>query len=173
MERINTAYLSLGSNIEDRYDYLVQACKKLTEFGIIEEISPIYETSPLGFKAESNFLNLVLKFKSEESAPDLLKAINSIENQLGRVRKQSKEYTSRVIDLDIICFNDEIINTEKLSIPHPRYTNRNFVLIPLSDIAPDLFDPILKISIKELLNLSTDQSKVFLSKKRIKPKELI
>ncbi len=132
------AYLSLGSNIGDKKKYLYDAIKLLDGYkGIrIVKLSSLYETSPWGYTEQDLFMNLVVLIETSLSPVELLDCCQFIEQELGRVRLI--EWGPRVIDVDILLFEDETINTERLTIPHPFMTERDFVMIPLCEIAKDL-----------------------------------
>ena len=150
-------YLSIGSNKGNRYSQIKEALKLIREdLGEIISISKIYETKSWGFESEK-FLNLCIAIKSELSPDKLLFSINSIEKKIGR-KRDSKKVNAREIDIDIIFYSNKIINQEELIIPHPRLELRNFVLVPLSEIASDFVHPILLKSVKELLECSNDDN---------------
>lgn len=150
-------YLSIGSNKGNRYSQIKEALKLIREdLGEIISISKIYETKSWGFESE-NFLNLCIAIKSELSPDKLLFSINSIEEKIGR-KRDSKKVNAREIDIDIIFYSNKIVNQEELIIPHPRLELRNFVLVPLSEIASDFVHPILLKSVKELLECSNDDN---------------
>ena len=132
------AYLSLGSNIGDKKKYLYDAIKLLDGYkGIrIVKLSSLYETSPWGYTEQDLFMNLVVLLETSLSPVELLDCCQFIEQELGRVRLI--KWGPRVIDVDILLFEDETINTERLTIPHPFMTERDFVMIPLCEIAKDL-----------------------------------
>ncbi|MFR6470799.1 MAG: 2-amino-4-hydroxy-6-hydroxymethyldihydropteridine diphosphokinase [Turicibacter sanguinis] len=132
------AYLSLGSNIGDKKKYLYDAIKLLDgDKGIrIVKLSSLYETSPWGYTEQDLFMNLVVLIETSLSPVELLDCCQFIEQELGRVRLI--KWGPRVIDVDILLFEDETINTERLTIPHPFMTERDFVMIPLCEIAKDL-----------------------------------
>ena len=173
MEKLNTVYFSLGSNIEGRYEFLIKACKALNKVVEIQEVSPIYETPPLGFTAECDFLNLVIKGITDLEPENLLMKINQIEKDLGRKPNNDNSYDSRVIDLDIIFYNSLIIKSDALTLPHPRYKERNFVLQPLVDLSPNMTDPETHETVSELLNQSNDNSFIIHWEKSINTDELI
>ena len=155
---MNTAYIILGGNIEDRLDYIKNGIELISlRVGEIHNKSSIYESEPWGFDASINFLNQVVEIRTDLSAQDLLKQLLAIEIELGRERKESG-YASRTIDLDILFYNNEIIYIEKLIIPHPRLHKRIFTLKPLCEIAPNLIHPVLKKTIKTLLDGCEDDS---------------
>jgi len=150
-------YLSIGSNKGNRYSQIKEALKLIREdLGEIISISKIYETKSWGFESEK-FLNLCIAIKSELSPDKLLFSINSIEEKIGR-KRDSKKVNAREIDIDIIFYSNKIVNQEELIIPHPRLELRNFVLVPLSEIASDFVHPILLKSVKELLEYSNDDN---------------
>lgn len=132
------AYLSLGSNIGDKKKYLYDAIKLLDGYkGIrIVKLSSLYETSPWGYTEQDLFMNLVVLIETSLSPVELLDCCQFIEQELGSVRLI--KWGPRVIDVDILLFEDETINTERLTIPHPFMTERDFVMIPLCEIAKDL-----------------------------------
>ena len=150
-------YLSIGSNKGNRYSQIKEALKLIREdLGEIISISKIYETKSWGFESEK-FLNLCIAIKSELSPDKLLFSINSIEEKIGR-KRDSKKVNAREIDIDIIFYSNKIVNQEELIIPHPRLELRNFVLVPLGEIASDFVHPILLKSVKELLECSNDDN---------------
>ncbi|MBA8762953.1 2-amino-4-hydroxy-6-hydroxymethyldihydropteridine diphosphokinase [Staphylococcus coagulans] len=135
------AYLGLGSNIGDRENQLKEAIRLLRENEAIEiiSISPIYETKPVGYTEQPDFLNLCLHIKTELSAQALLKVALNTEAELHRVRKI--RWGPRTIDIDILLYGDEVIDKTDLIVPHPRMTERAFVMIPLNDIAANVIEP--------------------------------
>jgi 2-amino-4-hydroxy-6-hydroxymethyldihydropteridine diphosphokinase len=152
---MNKAFLLLGGNIGDRFSNLEKAKNLLEkEVGKILKCSQIYETASWGNTDQPDFLNQVLLMETKLTAEQLMQQILSIEKKLGRVRTEKN--ASRKIDIDILFFNDEIIKTENIIIPHPEIANRNFVLHPLNEIAPQFVHPVLKKTVNELLLLGTD-----------------
>lgn len=145
-------YLSLGSNLGDRLVNLENAMSELSKIGKISAVSNIYENPPLGFDAEMKFLNLCLEFITILTPNNLLLKTQEIEKTLGRTSKSHNGYQSRVIDIDIIYYDCNCVDTEKLKIPHPQRTYRKFVLAPLNDIAGGFIDPELKKSVNQLLS---------------------
>ena len=144
-------YLGLGSNMGHREDFLNRSIDLIIEkCGEIVMRSSVYETGPVGFKSETSFLNMVILLGTELRPADLMKEILRIEAELGRVRS-GQGYTSRTVDIDILLYGDEVIDKENIKVPHPRMPERRFVLVPLNEIAPDLVHPVLKKSVKELL----------------------
>lgn len=156
----NTAYLLLGSNLGDREAVIRQAIQHISEqIGFIDAQSAVYETEPWGNTNQPGFLNLALKISTGLSAIQMLEKALSIEEQLGRVRLE--RWGSRIIDIDIIFYNADVIRIEdRLRIPHPEMQNRKFVLEPLCEIAPEFIHPVLNRSIKELFESLTDKSAV-------------
>ena len=145
------AYLGLGSNIGDRKQQLLKAIDLIGNIkGIkVTKQSSIYETAPIGYTDQPNFLNLCLEIETELSPQQLLKHCLDIEQQLHRVREI--RWGPRTLDIDILLYSDNIIETDNLSIPHPRMQERAFVLIPLNDIASDKKDPRLNQKIHDLV----------------------
>jgi 2-amino-4-hydroxy-6-hydroxymethyldihydropteridine diphosphokinase len=149
----NIAYISLGSNMGERIDYLTGAIEKLNEHEKIKvvNISSVYETDPVGYTEQSAFLNIVLSVITKLNPHELLAACMKIETELGR--KREIRWGPRTIDLDILLYNQENMDTKDLIIPHPRMSERAFVLIPLLEIASDLSIPWFSdINIEELQN---------------------
>lgn len=153
------AFIALGTNIEPREAHLKEALKLLDQHKAvsIKSKSSIYETTPVGYIDQENFLNMVIKINTTLAPVDLLDVCQEVEGQLGRVRKFRNG--PRTIDLDILVYGDENIQTERLTIPHPRMNERAFVLVPLAEIAPNLListnDP--QRSVKELVKSLQDE----------------
>jgi len=153
-------FLGLGSNLGDRKGYLRAAIDAIGESaGEVVSISGIYESEPWGFSSEERFLNMVISLKTEPDPETLLKKLMKIESKLGRVRN-GKGYSSRTIDIDILLYDDLIIDKPDLKIPHPLIQERRFVLAPLCDIAPDITHPVLKKTFAALLGECGDLSQV-------------
>lgn len=135
---MNESYLSLGSNMGDRLEMLKQAVRSLSEHSSIEvaAISSLYETEPVGFTEQAPFLNMVVHVRTPLSALELLDVCQEIENKLHRERLV--RWGPRTIDLDILLYNQDNMETERLIIPHPRMHERAFVLIPLLELNPSL-----------------------------------
>ena len=153
MKSFKKYHISIGSNIGDRLQNIQNAIDLIhLEIAIIRSISPVYKTPAVGFKGDY-FYNICISFFSNEEPNDTLQSLLNIENKLGRKRSQKNEYESRVIDLDIILIEDEIINNNTLTIPHPLMHEREFVLAPLNDIDPNVNHPILNKNSLELLSL--------------------
>ena len=155
---MNKTYLSLGSNRGDRKGNLDNALKLLAEkAGEIVHLSSLYETPPWGMVDETDFINQALLFQTDLTANLLMDTIIQIELLMGRTRT-AKGYEPRTIDIDILFFNSEIINNEKLSVPHPLLYNRRFVLEPMAEIAPGFIHPVFQKSIEALLSECGDKS---------------
>jgi len=156
------AYLGLGSNLGDRIGFLKEATRMIGESaGKIIAVSSVYETEPVEVEKGGDFLNMVVCVGTYLSPSGLLGRILMIESKLGRIRCETR-YSSRTIDIDILFYNNEIIENDSLSIPHPRLHLRKFVLIPINELATGLVHPVLGKSIKELLDECPDTSKVTL-----------
>jgi 2-amino-4-hydroxy-6-hydroxymethyldihydropteridine diphosphokinase len=153
-------YLLLGGNMGDKRQVFDQTIGLLNDrVGDITRQSAIYETEPWGFESELLFWNQVLELSVNIPAEEVLERTQQIENQLGRLRLL-EQYSSRVIDIDILFYDDKIIELPHLVIPHPRIQERKFALIPLNEIAPELIHPVLHKSIHQLLIECQDQLKV-------------
>lgn len=154
-------YFSLGSNVGDRLNSLVKATKLIDKLiGKVIQYSSVVESEPWGFKAETTFLNMVILAHTEFTPHQILDKIFSIETSLGRIR-HGKTYSNRIIDIDILFFNEEQINDDNLVIPHPLLHLRKFVLQPLAEIAPDLIHPVFETSISELLLRLNESNPIF------------
>ncbi|WP_391118884.1 2-amino-4-hydroxy-6-hydroxymethyldihydropteridine diphosphokinase [Psychrobacillus sp. L3] len=153
---MNRAYLSLGSNIGDRLDYLRRAVQLLRESESVQmnKVSSVYETDPVGYVDQGAFLNVVVELETLLSPHQLLKKCNEIEEDLGRTR--DIHWGPRTVDLDILLYNEENMKTEDLIIPHPRMTERGFVLVPLVELNPDLVEPLTKHSLLKLAHVQKE-----------------
>lgn len=160
---MNISYLLIGGNQGDRSATLAAARAAIAATaGTIRNASGLYETAPWGNTDQGWFLNQALQLETGMDAPALLSVLLNIETKMGRTR--SEKYGARIIDIDILFFNDATIHAPGLEIPHPEIQNRRFVLEPLNEIAPDYIHPVLKLSVRELLLACTDPLEV----KRIK-----
>ena len=149
-------YLSLGSNLGNKFNYLQEAVDAIFEsIGSIISISPVFQTPSKGFES-NDFLNCVLELETNLVAEKLLETILSIEKKIGRIRNKNEGYTDRPIDIDILFFDDRLIRKANLTIPHPEIPSRNFVLEPLKCIAPDFIHPELNKSVDVLYEESND-----------------
>lgn len=145
-------YLGLGTNLGNKEQNLNNAVKSISmRIGDIVRLSSFIVTKPRGFESKNNFLDAVVLVDTNYSPNELLEKTQEIEIDLGRFEKSSSTYSDRVIDIDILFYDQLIINQLTLKIPHPLIIERDFVLIPLSEIAPDFVHPILDKSISELL----------------------
>ncbi len=158
----NQAYLLLGGNQGDVREIFLSARKQLqTKVGPIVSVSPLYKTEPWGFQSDEVFLNQVLFLHTQLTATQLLKTVQGIEKIHGRKRDSAENgYSSRPLDIDILFFNDAVITTPELVVPHPRLHLRNFTLHPLSDISPRFVHPVLNQTIDQLKNSCIDPHKV-------------
>ncbi len=152
-------YLLLGTNLGDRQKNLTIANDSIERYlGNVIQSSSIYVSEAWGFHDQPSFFNQVVEIKTSLSPEELLEGISRIEGKMGRVRYE--KWKERLIDIDILYFDDEIINTSKLVIPHPEIQNRRFVLVPLCEISADEIHPVLKKSNLELLKESLDPLEV-------------
>ena len=153
-------YLGLGSDTGDRIKYISEAEIAIGDcIGKITKFSSIYETEPWGFISEHKFLNRVLEVETLLDPASLMVRILQIEAGMGRSWSNSG-YESRIIDIDILLYGEEIINDASIVIPHPHLHERKFVLIPLNEVASDLVHPVFKKSIKVMLEECKDRSEV-------------
>jgi 2-amino-4-hydroxy-6-hydroxymethyldihydropteridine diphosphokinase len=144
-----TAYISLGSNIGDRQKYLREAVAHLGVNNRVLRTSSLYETEPVEFTRQAWFLNCAVAIETEKSPTELMASLLSIELELGRRRLQRKG--PRTIDMDILLFEDTVVESPNLVVPHPAMQQRRFVLDPMAEIAPDVVHPVLKKTMRELL----------------------
>ena len=154
-------FIGVGSNLGERRANCREARQRLSELPktrVVKE-SSLYESEPHG-DAKTWFGNSVVEIETEISPTDLLKQLKKIEESMGRKRVKGKRWGSRIIDLDILFFDMEIIDKRNLKIPHPRIPERRFVLAPLSELAPQLVHPALNASVSELLAKTKDVKKV-------------
>jgi 2-amino-4-hydroxy-6-hydroxymethyldihydropteridine diphosphokinase len=155
----HNVFLLLGSNLGDSLKNLMIAMDKIEDLiGTVNKKSSIYKTAPWGVTDQPDFLNQVLSIETDLNPESLLDQIHLIEGQLGRIR--SNEWQARLIDIDILFYDQETINTSNLTIPHPRISIRRFVLEPMNEIAAEITHPVLKKKIKQLLEECTDTSSV-------------
>ena len=151
MDQTKSVYIALGSNTGDKFQYLQLAVNEIHQkIGAIQIISKVFSSPAFGFEGD-DFFNACLLVNTNLKPKKVLSLLLAIEKDLGRLPSVKDIYESRCIDLDIIFFNDQIIQTENVTIPHPQMQKRNFVLTPLKEIAPNFIHPILKKSITQLL----------------------
>lgn len=153
-------YLLLGGNMGDKQKVFARATTLLAKrVGKITRRSSIYETEPWGFESDDLFWNQVLELEVDIPPLDVLDMTMEIEHKMGR-RRNIHQYYSRVIDIDILFYDDQIVQFPLLVIPHPRIQERKFVLVPLDEIVPDMIHPRLHMSIHQLLSVCKDELKV-------------
>lgn len=161
---MNKVVLLFGSNIEPRLSFLEEAIQKVSiSIGKIFQLSLVYESESWGFQSSQSFLNRVAIVETDLSAQQVLKRVLAIESELGRQRL-NEGYSSRQIDIDILYFDEIIIEEPDLIVPHPGIPNRRFVLVPLVEIAENFIHPVLKMSNAELLQKCSDKLKVWIYK---------
>lgn len=143
-------YLGLGSNLGDKHEYITKAINSISKLKNIEikKISSMITTKPYGKTDQPDFLNCVIELDTDILPEELLKKCLDIENQLGRIRNE--KWGPRTIDIDLLFYEDKIINTELLVLPHPQLHKREFVLTSLNELCPDLVHPILNKKIEDI-----------------------
>jgi len=152
-------YLILGGNQGNRNEIISQAIDLVTnKIGLQTKCSSRYESESWGFKSEP-FINQIIAINTDLNPEEILTEIHSIEAQLGRTRK-TNQYEARTIDIDLLYIDSLVINTTKLTVPHPRIALRRFVLLPLAEIAPDLIDPGTGKTVAEMLEQCSDRSEI-------------
>ncbi len=171
---ITPIFILLGSNQGNCMQLLEQACCELQLFGIsIEKKSKVYESEPWGFSAEQNFLNQVLLVRTDLSPQELLHKTQLLEEKLGRLRSAlCAGYISRTMDIDMLFYGSEKIDTPTLIVPHPRLHLRRFTLMPLAEIAPDFVHPVFGKTMRELLEECEDKSSVVIARTRNEDKAI-
>lgn len=153
----SNVYLILGSNLGNKLFYLQTAIRHIsTKIGDIVKTSSVYESKPWGVTDQENYYNQVVQVSTLLSPLETIEKIHQIEAEMGRVRK--RKYDSRIIDIDIAFWNNEIISENQLEIPHPRLHLRKFALLPLLEINPELIHPAIKKSVREILQKCPDTS---------------
>jgi len=154
---MNLVYLSLGTDLGNKRAHLLQAVGHIAEkIGTILSLSSVYETKPWGFESENDFLNMMVCVETTLSPTEVLDCTQAVEKAMGRTQKTDGSYCDRIIDIDLIAYDDLIFRTEKLQLPHPLFHRRRFVLEPFNEIAPDYIHPGLQKKIKDLLMESVD-----------------
>jgi 2-amino-4-hydroxy-6-hydroxymethyldihydropteridine diphosphokinase len=153
---LKTIYLSLGSNLGRREEHLKAAIERLAAPSLrVLRVSPLYETEPVDLTSQPFFLNLAVEAETSLFPMQLLDHTAQIERVLGRERTVPKG--PRIIDIDILLYAQSVVHGEKLEIPHPRMTERRFVLAPLADLAPDLRHPLTGLTVREMLDRAPAQ----------------
>jgi len=157
---MKSVFLGIGSNLGNRENNMQQAVEHISKrVGEVCMTSTIYETEPWGFQSDFAFLNMVIVVETHMSPKELLSEILYIESSLGRIRNKV-HYSSRIIDIDILLYDDVVLSEPDLTIPHPLLHERKFVLIPLCEISSELVHPVLKKTFRELLEECGDTSNV-------------
>jgi len=159
---MNSTFLLLGGNLGHIQENFSQAINLISnKIGSISQQSRLYQSEPWGFEAKELFLNQVIKINTKLSAIEVLRKTQAIEQEIGRKEKTKEQnYSSRLIDIDILFFNNEIIETKELIIPHPRLHLRNFTLFPLNEIIPNFTHPSIGKTILWLTEHSKDKSNI-------------
>ena len=169
MKEANTVYISMGSNLGNRVKYLQDAVLLVCdELGPVGKISKVYQSTSWGFEA-GDFLNACMEVSTHLKPIQVMEKLLSIEQKLGRERKREKGYESRGIDLDLLYYGEVVLSDEQLTLPHPKLQDRRFVLMPLADIAPQFYHPLLKKDTRNLLQECKDQLQVEKTRIRLYP----
>ncbi len=151
---MSTAYVGLGANLGDRAETLAWAVDRLAAIGVVDAVSPVYETDPIGVLDQPRFLNAVARLRTDLRPGSVLAGLLAIELDAGRQR--TVHHGPRTLDLDLLLYDDQIVETRDLTLPHPRLHQRAFVLVPLADLAPGLTIPGLDATVAHLVaNLDT------------------
>lgn len=149
---MSTVHIGIGSNLGDREQHCLKAIRLFSEKGVlVRRRSSMYETEPWGVKDQPRFVNMAIEGETALTPARLLEVLKMIEDEVGRA--ETYRWGPRVIDLDILLYDDLVMSTPELTIPHPRMHEREFVLRPLAEIAPDKTHPVLKKTVKELLSV--------------------
>lgn len=153
-------FLGLGSNVGDRYNFIINAIKEIEKIQSVKLISSssVYETEPWGNKEQNRFLNSVVEVDANLEPLKLFRELKRVEKKLGRVK--NIKWAEREIDIDILFYDDDIIQNDTLEIPHHEIENRRFVLVPLEEIASNFIHPVFNKTISELLETTDDISEV-------------
>jgi 2-amino-4-hydroxy-6-hydroxymethyldihydropteridine diphosphokinase len=157
------AFIGVGSNLGDRKANIAEALDRVGKLAgsRIVRTSSLYESEPHG-NAKTWFVNAAFELETEFSAPELLKRLKAVEQAMGRKRVKGKKWGSRIIDLDILFFDSEVVSSRTLKIPHPELPGRRFVLLPLAEVAPQLMHPELGQTVSQILASTKDVKRVVL-----------
>ncbi|MGD9157575.1 MAG: 2-amino-4-hydroxy-6-hydroxymethyldihydropteridine diphosphokinase [Desulfobacteraceae bacterium] len=150
---MKTVYIGIGSNLGDPYENCIRAVETIKghPFCEMKALSPFYRTEPVGIEGENWFINAVLCINTSLSSAELIEMLLDIEREMGRTRSEIR-WESRIIDLDVLLFGNEIINNKNLTVPHPRMHTRRFVMAPMADIAPELVHPVQGKNMADILS---------------------
>jgi 2-amino-4-hydroxy-6-hydroxymethyldihydropteridine diphosphokinase len=159
-DKRNLVYLSIGTNLGNRKLNMEEAIHFISIFSEIEKVSSIFETEAWGKKELLPFFNMVISISTSMLPDELLKACQEIESKLGRVKGDKDTYENRIIDIDILFYNNDIIQKKGLIVPHPLLHERLFVIEPFIEIAPRFIHPLLKQSMLELSRTCEDESEI-------------
>jgi len=156
--------IGLGSNLGDRFAALSRALALLKEeAGVIVAVSSVWETEPWGFEADNQFLNMVVVLETIRQPRQLMQLFRSLEGRMGRKHSGGGKYESRIIDFDILLWQDKVISMPGLEVPHPKLADRRFVLEPLYEVAPGAVHPVTGLTVTEMRDLCDDRSDVRLA----------
>ncbi|RPG60500.1 MAG: 2-amino-4-hydroxy-6-hydroxymethyldihydropteridine diphosphokinase [Flavobacteriales bacterium TMED191] len=161
----HNCYISIGSNIGNRVLNIDNSIMHLSHFSKIIKSSSYYETSPWGYIDKRDYINIILQIQTSLTPHLLLKKIKLIESKMGRKKSNLSNYSARIIDLDIIFYDNIILSDINLIIPHPKLYNRKFVLVPLCELSPNIKCPFRKETVEDILLNSDDNSNISLFKK--------
>lgn len=160
MKILRTTYLSLGTNLGEKLNNLQIAVNLIAQkVGRVSKVSSVYKTKSWGFKSD-DFFNICIEVSTNLNPENLLDQVLQIEKELGRIREVSDDYKARIIDIDVLLFDDDIIFYNDLKVPHPRMLERKFVLVPLTEIAPNVKHPIVKKTTLICLHGCDDNTKI-------------
>ena len=156
----NDVVISIGTNLGNKIDNVRIALEQITKLSDIEFKSKIYLSEPWGFESKNSFLNMAVLVKTSLQPKELLMELKKIENKMGRLKKVKNEYEDRIIDLDILIFDQKKINSNELIVPHPRIRTRKFSILVLKDLFHNQRIPVLNNTADEMLQKVNDHSKI-------------